>query len=244
LRDLDLSLGEQKALKEKVNRRLSGEPVAYIIGSWEFYGFPIKVGPGVLIPRPETEAIVDFVKADYGSRQNLLFGDFGSGSGCLALALVKELNVKKVLAIEMSQQAFHYTKSNLSLIDAVKKEVLMSSVEAAALKIPSESLDFIVANPPYIAKGDVCVEPGVKLFEPHEALFSEEDGLAAIRSWIGVAAEKLKPGGHYYFEIGWKQESEVSFLVEKEQNLVLKGVEKDIMGHPRIVVCQKVEKHG
>jgi release factor glutamine methyltransferase len=247
LEDLVLSNEQEEQLRAKVQRRLKGEPVAYILGEWEFYGIPLKVGPGVLIPRPDTEALVDQVINDFEAAKGLRFADLGSGSGCIAAALLKNLDVKMALAVEKSEKAVAYLHDNLEFAGEGVLKIIHADASAYfenSLVSTSEPLDFIVANPPYIAEGDSDLEKNVRAYEPSEALFADDAGLAIIKSWLEIARNVLKPQGRYYFEIGWKQESEVSFLVEKVENLRLIEVLKDMSGHPRVVICEKVSDHG
>lgn len=243
IQDLTLPVDQENKLKEKIERRLQGEPVAYILGEWEFYGLTLKVGPGVLVPRSETETLVDLVLERFKQKEDLCFADLGSGSGCIAAALISNLSISEATVVEKSVDAFAYTKKNLEGFKKSEIKLLNMSTEDA-LAGGESKYDFIVANPPYISADDPDLEDNVRAFEPSEALFAANQGTAAIESWLQLASSSLKTGGFYFFEIGWKQESEVSFLLEKVENLKLVEVAKDLSGHPRVVICEKVVANG
>ncbi|NQZ02806.1 MAG: peptide chain release factor N(5)-glutamine methyltransferase [Bdellovibrionales bacterium] len=228
-------------LESLVERCLAGEPVAYILGEWEFYGLTLKVGPGVLIPRPETELVVDLALKQYSRGEGLSLADFGSGSGCLALALAKHLEPSSLFAVEPSEQALQILNENVKSHSAACIRILPCRVQDVVDQIQDESLDLIVANPPYIAENDSDVGQWVHKYEPHVALYSENQGLKDIEDWLAVSLKKLKAKGRYYFEIGWKQSEAVTSLLKESDGWNLIEIVKDYSGHPRVVVCEKAE---
>lgn len=246
--DYPLSEGELSVCRELVRRRATGEPVAYILGRKDFYNHSFRVTPDVLIPRPETEMIVETVvqwHRDQGGELNLI--DFGSGSGCIGLSILAEVPEAKLLAVDISPGAIEVVGSNannLSLED--RAHFLLSDVSALDPKqvaaVLGESVNVIVANPPYIAPDDPHVSEGVRRFEPSLALFSSEKGSAHIRSWSMKAAELLKPGGMVMFEIGFDQGQlarEIFASCEKFENI---EVMRDLAGQDRFVRAFKREE--
>jgi release factor glutamine methyltransferase len=193
-----------------------------------------------LIPRPETELIVDLVKRDFVESEFVLGADFGSGSGCLAIAITRQLPDCQMKAVECSESAFPLLARNLETQGRGKVQMLECKVQELNGKIAESSLDMIVANPPYIAQGDTYVGEQVHKFEPHVALYSEDQGKKDIKDWLAVAKGKLKSGGRYYFEIGWRQEGFVTNLLKESEGWNLLEIVKDYSDHPRVVVCKRL----
>lgn len=197
-------------ISSRVLRRISGEPLQYILGEWEFYGLPFYVGEGVLIPRQDTETIVDvaleFLKSrDADSRKTL---DLCAGSGCIGIALAKLANAD-VTCVEKSPEAFDYLRKNAALNGAAITAVLGDVLDEQSA--PGE-FDAIVCNPPYLSAEDMkSLQREVK-FEPEAALFGGEDGLDFYRRLIPMYSTKLNPGGLLAVEIGMGQEIAVCEL--------------------------------
>lgn len=189
-------------------RRLSGEPLQYILGEWEFYGLKFKVGEGVLIPRQDTETIVDCVINKYKNLDNLTLVDLCSGTGCIAVALEKHLNFSEVYAVERSAKAADHLKENVRMnasdINVIVGDILDSSLIEALPKS-----DIITCNPPYLTDEDMKNLQREVTFEPAEALYGGEDGLDFYRDVTRLWKDKLKSGGMIFFEIGAGQEDEV-----------------------------------
>ncbi|MBC87632.1 MAG: protein-(glutamine-N5) methyltransferase, release factor-specific [Bdellovibrionaceae bacterium] len=202
---------ELDQLRPLIKRRGQGEPVAYITGEREFYGFPYKVNSSVLIPRPETELIVDqvldCVKA--GSlKEDMHFIDLGTGSGCIGLTLAKKLESSRSLLVDVSSEAIGVAKGNgedLSVLDRVEfLEQDASTITMDQLPQNFEGrVDVVVANPPYIAESDQNVASDVREFEPSTALFCEDQGYALPEKWLEVAWS-LNPQV-VVFEMGYNQ---------------------------------------
>jgi len=233
---------KQNKIKEAIQRRLSGEPLQYIIGSWDFYGCKIFVGENVFIPRPETELIIERL-SELPLPDNPKIADLCSGSGCIAIAAAKLLPKAKVFSVELSEKAIGYIKRNVEVNKAENVEIVNRNV----LDVPKEEnsedekffgLDVILSNPPYVPTGEIEGLQKEVLREPHMALDGGDSGLdfyAAIsRDWYSA----LKPNGFIIFEIGDKQAAGVSALMSSVGYKNIK-VYKDYAGIERIVLAQK-----
>lgn len=190
------------------NRRLNGEPLQYIIGEWEFYGLPFKVGKGVLIPRQDTETLIDIAVNKLKDRENLTVVDLCSGSGCIAVAIEKNLSCKQVFCVEKSDEAFSYLEKNIALNQSDAKAVSGDVFDENVISsLPSA--DLIVCNPPYITGMDMKKLQREVTFEPESALYGGEDGLDYYRDIVRIWKHKLNENGMMLFEIGINQEDEV-----------------------------------
>lgn len=209
-----------------VGRRAAGEPVAYLIGVREFYGRDFKVSPDVLIPRPETELLVDIAKSKVGAGGTARILDLGTGSGCLAVTLALELPGARVTAVDVSPAALEIARTNAARLGA-QVEFIESDWFAA---LSSRRFDLIVANPPYVAAGDPHLGEGDLRFEPIGALTDHADGLVAIRRIVSAAPHWLAPNGWLFFEHGYDQGTAVRELLgaasftEIEQHRDLAGI--------------------
>ncbi len=209
-----------------VERRAAGEPIAYLVGSREFYGRDFAVTPDVLIPRPETELLVDIAKQKLGAGGTARILDLGTGSGCLALTLALELPQARVTAVEVSPAALEVARGNAQRLGA-KVELTESDWFAA---LPSQRFDMIVANPPYVAAGDPHLDEGDLRFEPVGALTDRADGLSAIRRIVATAPQWLAARGWLFFEHGYDQAAaarqllDVAGFSEIEQSCDLAGI--------------------
>src|SRR3989338_10868850 len=232
-----LSDAEVSLCREVVRRRSQGEPVAYITGERGFYGLVFKVGPGVLIQRPETEHLVelalDFIKTRQVENPKIL--DLGAGTGCIGFSILKNSPQATLVSIEKSDATFEYLKSNCQLLGLEERSRL---IHADIDQIKSEELgqfDIIVSNPPYIANDDPAVESMVKCFEPHEALFAESNGLGLLQSWSKRFVPNLKPFGFMGFEMGYQQGLEMKTHFEKLEIFNKVDIIKDLSGLDRII---------
>jgi release factor glutamine methyltransferase len=192
---------ERVRFTELVQRRRAGEPVAYLVGSREFYGLAFKVTPAVLIPRPETELLVEAAleRMQAGAECRVL--DLGTGSGCVAVAIAKEHPGARVTATDISPAALTIARENAAAHGA-DIELIESDWFAA---LAGCRFDVIVANPPYIADGDPHLLQGDVRFEPRGALVSGSAGLDAIETIVECAGSHLAPGGILLFEHGYQQ---------------------------------------
>ena len=232
---------EQRSLHAFVRRRASGEPVAYITGKRDFWTLTLEITPGVLIPRPDTEVLVEralaFLRALPGARPRVF--DIGTGSGAIALALAAELPHLDVVALDASQQACACASSNARRLDLAGRVCVVRG------RFPDDRLreapfDLIVSNPPYIARGAVeDLAPDIRDFEPREALDGGEDGLDAYRCWIPQCASLLLPGGALMLETGHGQAEAVSALIEATGEFSGMEIVRDYAGCDRVVMCRR-----
>lgn len=224
-----------------VGRRLSREPLQYIIGSEEFLGLEMKVTPDVLIPRPETELLVERAvkwQKDRPAGEALHILDLCTGSGCVAVALAKELGPKvRITGVDISAAALDVARENAAR-HAVADRVEFISGDLYEGLDPSEagSYDLIVSNPPYVRSGELSgLAPEISDFEPALALDGGPDGLGITRRVVEDAAAYLAPGGALILEIGFGQGPEVRRLIEQTTGVVLSEVTKDYSGIERVV---------
>ena len=228
---------EEKQFVEEIFKKLAAHiPAQYIIGHAEFFGMQLKVDERVLIPRPETEELVELILAENPDK-NLSVLDIGTGSGAIALALAKNRPDWSVKAADISQDAL-----DLSLENANAQNLNLSFIKSDCFSEISAKYDIIVSNPPYISRADE-VEVGLNVLhsEPHLALFADEDGLAIYRRIAEESKDYLNDGGKIYLEIGYKQGQNVPALFM--ENLPEKRVRtlKDQFGQDRMVVIDDGE---
>ena len=197
------------AFASLVARRAGGEPVAYLVGRREFFGRDFEVSPAVLIPRPETELLVDIALANVGAGETARILDLGTGSGCIAVTLALELPQAQVTAIDASAIALAVARRNADRYSARLRFVQSDWFDA----LGEESFDLIVANPPYIATADPHLAAGDLRHEPATALASGADGLDALRRIIAGAPAHLAPGGQLWLEHGYDQAPAVQELL-------------------------------
>lgn len=250
--DYPLTEAELSVCRELVRRRASGEPVAYILGHKGFFKHTFKVTPAVLIPRPETESMVEEVLAWANSSQDehvarLRVVDFGTGSGCIGLSLMAEMNEARLLAVDVSQPAIEVATENaVSLGVADRTSFVVSDVgELTQQDVMSEFgalADAVVANPPYIAADDSNVEENVRKYEPQSALFSGKDGLSHIRQWSMKAAEITRAGAFVIFEIGHEQGRAAKEIFESVGHFKDIEIQKDLSGKDRFIRCYRSEE--
>ena len=228
-----LESGELAAYREQVRRRANREPLAYILGRTEFWSLPFKVTPAVLIPRPDTELLVEVALPLLVGAARVL--DVGTGSGALAIALAHERPEWMVTAIDLSPAALAVAAEN-ALSNGVAERVHCLPGDLAAL--PGGPFDLVVANPPYIPSGDLAaLMPEVRDFEPHLALDGGRDGLAAYRALARQAGDVLAPGGWLLVEVGLGQAANVqelfaaAGLTEIFTARDLAGIERVVGGH-------------
>ena len=200
--EVQLMPGERVAYYVLVERRAKGEPVAYLTGEREFYGRPFKVSPAVLIPRSETELLVDLALERIPQDGAARVIDLGTGSGCVAISLASERLHAKFLALDQSVEALAVARRN-AVNAQIGNVAFLQSDWFSALR--NEHFDVIVANPPYVAQGDKHLTEGDVRFEPRIALDGGADGLDAIRHIVKHAKKHLGPGGWLLFEHGHDQ---------------------------------------
>ena len=202
-----LNEDEAARLATLVARRQRGEPIAYIVGQREFFGLPFQVSPAVLIPRPDTELIVELTLERLAPRARLL--DMGTGSGAIAVAVAHTRPDASVTALDLSEEALAVARMNAAANGATVR--FLRSDWFAALE--KEQFDLIASNPPYIASGDAHLAQGDLRFEPSGALTDFADGLSALRTIVQCAPAHLVPGGWLLLEHGYDQAEAVRALL-------------------------------
>ncbi|MEW6164051.1 MAG: peptide chain release factor N(5)-glutamine methyltransferase [Pseudomonadota bacterium] len=205
-----LSEAQSESFAALVARRVAGEPVAYLLGSREFYGRGFVVTPAVLIPRPETELLVDLVREKVSAGGTATILDLGTGSGCIAVTLALELPQAAVSAVDVSPAALVVARDNAARLGA---RVAFHAGDWFAGLPAGSCYDLIVANPPYVAAGDPHLVAGDLRFEPLDALTDHADGLAAIRRIVATAPRWLAAGGWLLFEHGYDQAEAARMLL-------------------------------
>jgi release factor glutamine methyltransferase len=227
-----------------LQRRAEGEPVQYITGHQEFFGLDFEVNRNVLIPRPETELLIETALKLFATADEAPFiCDVGTGSGCIAITLVHELPQSRAVALDISAEALGVAERNAarhSVGDRIKFFV-SDCFAALDMQAAQESpFDLIVSNPPYVENGAMAgLQREVRNFEPHTALVAGDDGLRVIRRLLSDAGSFLKTGGFFLFEIGFNQAAAVEQLIDRERWRLL-GIHADLQGIPRIVALEKL----
>ena len=230
---------ELSSYRELIKRRRSGEPIAYIRGEREFYGFPIRVTPAVLIPRPDTETLVEVAPARTRGRH--MYGralDLCTGSGCVAIAFAKERPTWRVTGVDVSAAAIAVARQNAERLSARAAARWLSGDLFAPLA-EGERFELITANPPYIPHADMAeLSVGIREFEPRVALDGGADGLDVVRRILEQAPERLVPGGVIALELQYDQAERVSEMMTAH-GLVRVERRKDYGGHERVVSALK-----
>jgi release factor glutamine methyltransferase len=234
-----LGADEENVIATLANRRLTGEPVARILGYKEFWSLPLRVDAATLVPRPETETVVEAALAaldmDGARSRKLRIADLGTGSGALILALLSELPNAFGIATDTSTKALMVARDNARRLAQIRARFVACDM-AAALRGP---LDAIVSNPPYIASGDIAtLAPDVRDFDPHLALDGGTDGLDFYRAIAAAAPALLAPGGVLVVELGIGQAEPVAHLFA-EAGLAPSPPRPDLNGTPRALVARK-----
>ena len=224
---------ELASFMELVRQREDGAPVAYLTGEREFWSLVLKVTPDTLIPRPETELLVETVLERFGDRQELTLVDMGTGSGAIALAIAKEKPRWRVIATDISEEALAVARSNAEK-HLINNVIFRQGDWYDAL--PTEThVDVIVSNPPYVAEEDPHLEQGDVRFEPRSALASGSEGLDDIRKLLPGAIVHLRDGGSLLVEHGYTQGAAVRELMNHYGYRDISTV-RDLEGHERVTL--------
>jgi release factor glutamine methyltransferase len=220
-----------------VARRERREPVSYILGTREFWGLPFEVGPDVLIPRQETEFIVEEALTLARQISQPIIVDVGTGSGCIGIALAREIPDARVIATDLSKRALEVAQRN-ALRHNVRDRITF--VETSFLEGIQDGVDIIVSNPPYVPSvSQPGLTPEVRDYEPPVALFGGEDGLQGLRSVLDGAVAKLAPRGWLVMEFGCGQDDCVTDLIRGVNGLDVVKIRHDLQDIPRTVICQR-----
>jgi release factor glutamine methyltransferase len=227
------STREAALFETLVARRIAREPLAYIRGKREFWSLDFKVGPGVLVPRPETETLIEAAISQVADRKAFLsIADLGVGSGALLAAALKEFPNARGMGFERSAEAFAYADANLARHGLKPRGKLVAGDWNGA----EGQFDLVLSNPPYIPTADIqSLDPEVQLYEPHAALDGGVDGLCAYRALAGLVPRLLRPGGLAFLELGAGQVSQVELLFP---GLPVVHVAPDLAGIPRVLVLK------
>jgi release factor glutamine methyltransferase len=234
--DRPLTPTHQSAYEALIRRRLTHEPIQYITGEQEFYGLALHVTPAVLIPRPETELLVEAVLTALDPSQALRILDLGSGSGAIAIALATHLPHAHIIASDISPAALDLARANAAHHNLTARIRFVESDLLSALA-PIETFDAIVSNPPYIPTADrATLHPQVRDHEPASALFAGQDGLDVYRRLIPQARAALAPHGLLALEIGHNQRDPIAALLSAWRDLHFVD---DLQQIPRVVLARK-----
>jgi release factor glutamine methyltransferase len=238
--DRELTPGQLELYKEAIARRLQHEPIQYIIGQQEFYGLLLNVSPAVLIPRPETEHLVEAVLQLLPADRPLQIADVGTGSGAIAIALAVHLPLAEITALDLSPEALAVAAANAREHDVASRIRFLQSDLLASLpgnEASANRFDAIVSNPPYIPESDRDgLHPEVREHEPAAALFAGPEGLDLYRRLIPQAYHALKPGGVLALEIGHGQREALASLLRTWDSV---SFVDDLQQIPRIALARR-----
>ena len=239
----ELTESDINKIESFINRRLNYEPLSYIINKKEFYGLDFYVDNNVLIPRPETEELIDLVLDYAKDKDNISICDIGSGSGNIPVTL-KKLFLEKnknidITAIEISEGAFQVINKNA--LNILGNEKIINIINADALSfIPENKFDIIVSNAPYVPLRDKDSLQKDLEFEPQNALYSGYDGLDFYKSFLSIIEKYLKDNGAFFFEIGYDQ-GEALINICNSLDIKNVSVKKDLSGKDRFLVCKNMK---
>ena len=239
-----ISPAQLELFREYVEQRGSRKPLQYITGRQEFYGLEFEVTPDVLIPRPETELLIDTTLKLVEQDHSILICDVGTGSGCIAVTLLHKLPRARAVAVDVSAKALEVAQRNAARHAVSDRVEFVLSDCFEALDPHRRSFDLIVSNPPYVSDGALDgLQREVRDFEPRMALEAGADGLSIIRRLVTGAEAFLKTGGHLLFEIGYDQHEAVDQLIDRRVWKLL-DIHQDLQGIPRTVALEKLFGSG
>ena len=234
---LSIETNKIKQIMNFVSDRISRKPLAYIFKEWKFYDMELHINPNVLIPRQDTELLVDLIINQHDDQGKIDILDLGTGSGAIGIALGNRFKNAKILLSDISLNATNIAKKNILRHKLKNISVIQSDWFT---KIPKKKFEVIVSNPPYIDKFDVHLKDEGLLYEPQEALISKQEGYAAIIEIIKISPKFLKPNGTLYIEHGYNQHKKVHQLfldnnfIKIEKNEDLNGIIRATSGKIKI----------
>jgi len=232
--ELELPHQRSEAFKKLVRQRAQGQPVAYLTGSSEFWSLPLRVNPAVLIPRPETELLVETALAKIPPEADWRIADLGTGSGAIALALASEREKCELHATDISGAAIRVARDN-----ARQLRIDNTHFQTGSWSEPLRGkFHLVVSNPPYVDGDDPHLEQGDLRFEPPEALTPGADGLSAIREISRLVQPLLVDGGWLMFEHGWEQGPATRQILQ-DAGFTAVETTQDLQGHDRVTVGEK-----
>jgi release factor glutamine methyltransferase len=233
----ELTTDQQAGYESNIARRLRHEPIQYITRQQEFYGLTLNVTPAVLIPRPETESLVEAVLKLLPNDRPLKIADVGTGSGAIAIALATYLPQAEITAVDISSDALAVAKAKAREHSVANQIRFLKSDLLDALDPSAATLDAIVSNPPYIPETDrVSLHPQVREYEPAIALFAGKSGLGIYRRLIPQAHKSLKPNGLLALEIGHGQKNELAVLLDSWGDV---SFLEDLQQIPRVALARR-----
>lgn len=238
--DRPLQKSEIDSYRELLKRRSTFEPLQYIIGKVEFYGLEFEINKSVLIPRPETELLVEAVIEAVGKDESINILDIGSGSGNISIALAKNISSCRVVGLDISEEAIEIAKRNAKLNGVDNQLMFMKKNIFNGIDILENKFDVIVSNPPYVSIDDFNnLDPELRLYEPKIALTDEKNGLSFYRKISSLSGTLLKSSGMLFFEIGAGQAKEVKKILMDDgfKNILIK---KDYSDIERIIIGEKI----
>ncbi|MGH9805626.1 MAG: peptide chain release factor N(5)-glutamine methyltransferase [Candidatus Acidiferrales bacterium] len=248
--EADLTLEQERAYLHLLTQRAAGQPTQYLTRRQEFWGLPLRVEPGVFIPRPETEHVVEValeIVRERLAKPAARIVDVGTGTGCIALALANELPQVEILATDISEEALALARANaeaLGMTDRVRLvksdlfDAFLSHHGSPAADFDTRSFDLVVSNPPYVSPGEADRLPReVREHEPAAALFSPDDGLEITRRLIEQARAVLAPKGALVLELGYNMSGRVRAVLGEGWTRV--ETTNDLRGIPRVLAVQK-----
>lgn len=227
-----------------IARRIAGEPLQYLLGTQDFCGLEFSVTPAVLIPRPETEVLVNHVVRHIESNPKATIVDVGTGSGCVAVTLAARLKGRRILAIDRSPEALAVAQANAARHGVCTGIEWLEGDLLAPLhgQLSQASVDVIVSNPPYISESDwAALDPEVRVFEPRMALVGGEQGTEFHERLLRESREFLVPGGLLAMEIGYGQARMLRQIVKRVGGYAVPRLVEDAAGIERVVMAQRVE---
>ena len=230
----ELTETEHHCFKSLIARRAQSEPVAYLIGKKSFWDLELIVTPAVLVPRPETELLVEAALELGAADRPLNLADLGTGSGAIALALAKSRPGWQVLAVDVSPEALAVARQNA---ENIKVDNLDFSQGSWCAPLQSKSFDLIISNPPYVAPGDPHLQDGDLPFEPKLALQADDEGFAAFHAIAKSARDCLVPGGWLLLEHGYDQQDQLKSILREYGYQEITG-RADLAGSDRIVIAR------
>lgn len=229
---------ERKGYRELIKRRAAGEPVAYILGTRDFFGLTFQVNRTTLIPRPDTELLVEKVLEHYQAGHAWQGLDIGTGSGCIAISIKKNRPEAELWAWDKSPEALEVARKNSEELEAAVRFREVDALKDQSWEASELCFDFIVSNPPYISENERSSLPvSVRDYEPGLALFASDHGLAFYKAISQFAPTRLQPGGKVFLEVGHRQAHEVCSILEDSGWSEI-STHRDLAGHQRVIIAR------
>lgn len=233
-RNKDVTPEQAEKFENMLKQRCTGYPLQYLLGEWDFYGLTFQVGEGVLIPRSDTEVLVDAALSALSRVESPVVADLCSGSGCIAISIGTKRPDAKVYAVELSEEALPYLRANLE-----RHPCQMTVVAHDVLSWePPDCLDAVLSNPPYLTQTEMEKLQAEVAYEPKLALEAGEDGLLFYRGIATQYKTYLRPGGSLLFEVGYRQAASVAQILENNGYVDI-AIQKDLAGISRVVSGKK-----